>query len=107
MTRKPRRGGPRPGAGRPVTTGRSLGRPITISLSPEERTALEAAAGSPSAVGRYLRGAGLVLPQILACLDSAGDTLTDAEAVRLALGNLRQVLPADARSTARGKDSER
>lgn len=93
MTRKPRRGGARPGAGRPVTTGRSLGRPITISLSPEERTALEAAAGSPSSVGRYLRGAGLVLPQILTVLESAeDDTISHREGVALALGAARAAI---------------
>lgn len=95
--RKPRaaRGGARPGAGRPATTGRgtAAARAITLRLSADEARALELATGSPAAVGRYLRGAGLALPQIVDALASAGDTLTEAEAIAVALGIARQVYP--------------
>ena len=90
---KPTRGGARPGAGRPATTERTA-RAITLRLSAAEDRALTAAAGSRTAVGSYLRGAGLALPLIVDALDSAGDTLTDTEAIRLALGYARQVTPA-------------
>lgn len=92
--RKPTRGGARPGAGRPRTTGRGTGRAITLRVSEDEDAALTAAAGGdPSSVGRYLRGAGLALPLIVDALDSAGDTLTGEEACGLALGVLRRVVP--------------
>ena len=83
--------------GRPVTVGRGAAhaaRAVTLRLSAAEAAALESVAGSPAAVGRYLRGAGLALPQMIDALDSAGDTLTDTEAIRLALGYARQVTPA-------------
>lgn len=81
--------------GRPVTTGRSAAhaaRAITLRLSAAEAEALEAVAGAPHAVGRYLRGAGLALPQIVDVLDSAGDTITEAEAARMARAIVRRVL---------------
>lgn len=80
--------------GRPVTVGRGAAhaaRAITLRLSADEARALELATGSPAAVGRYLRGAGLALPQIVGALESAGDTLTEAEAIAVALGIARQV----------------
>lgn len=91
--KKPTRGGARAGAGRPSTTGRSYGRSVTIRLTPDEDAALTAAAGDASAVGRYLRGAGLVLPAAINALESAGDTLTSEEACGLALGALRKAKP--------------
>lgn len=91
---KPTRGGARPGAGRPRTTGRGAGRPITLRVSDDENAALTAAAGGdPKAVGRYLRSAGLALPLVVAALESGGDTLTGDEACALALAELRKVLP--------------
>lgn len=87
--------------GRPVTVGRGAAhaaRAITLRLSAAEAAALESVAGSPAAVGRYLRGAGLALPQMVDALDSAGDTLTDTEAIRLALGYARHVIPTPATS---------
>lgn len=98
MTRrkpKPARGGARPGAGRPATTGRgtAAARAITLRLSADEARALELATGSPAAVGRYLRGAGLALPQIVGALASAGDALTPTEAIAVALGIAREVYP--------------
>lgn len=91
---KPARGGARPGAGRPATTGRgtAAARAITLRLSADEADALESVV-APSAVGRYLRGAGLALPQIVDALASAGDTLTADEAITVALGIARQVYP--------------
>ena len=89
---KPARGGARPGAGRPATTDRTA-RAITLRLSAAEDRALTAAAGSRTAVGSYLRGAGLALPLIVDALDSAGDTLTGEEACGIALGVLRRVVP--------------
>ncbi len=94
--RKPTRGGARPGAGRRPTTGRRAGRAITLRVSDDENRALTAAAGSSSAVGGYLRGAGLALPLIVDALDSAGDTLTGEEACGIALGVVRRVLPRKA-----------
>ena len=82
--------------GRPVTVGRGAAhaaRAITLRLSAAEAAALESVAGSPAAVGRYLRGAGLALPLIVDALDSAGDTLTGEEACGIALGVLRRVVP--------------
>ena len=72
---------PKPRMGRPVTVGRgraTAARAITLRLSAAEDRALTAAAGSRTAVGSYLRGAGLALPLIVDALDSAGDTLTGA-----------------------------
>lgn len=82
--------------GRPVTTGRSAAhaaRAITLRLSAAEAEALEAVAGAPHAVGRYLRGAGLALPQIVDALASAGDEISHAEAMQIALGLARTVVP--------------
>jgi len=87
---------PKPRMGRPVTVGRgraTAARAITLRLSAAEDRALTAAAGSRTAVGSYLRGAGLALPLIVDALDSAGDTLTGEEACGLALGVLRRVVP--------------
>lgn len=81
--------------GRPVTVGRGAAhaaRAITLRLSADEAAALESVV-APSAVGRYLRGAGLALPQIVGALESAGDTLTPTEAITVALGIARQVYP--------------
>lgn len=90
---------PQPKRGRPVTVGRgrtTAARAITLRLSAAEDRALTAAAGSSSAVGSYLRGAGLALPLIVDALDSAGDTLTGEEACGIALGVVRRVLPRKA-----------
>ena len=90
---------PKPKRGRPVTVGRgrtTAARAITLRLSAAEDRALTAAAGSSSAVGGYLRGAGLALPLIVDALDSAGDTLTGEEACGIALGVVRRVLPRKA-----------
>jgi len=87
---------PKPRMGRPVTVGRgraTAARAITLRLSAAEDRALTAAAGSRTAVGSYLRGAGLALPLIVDALDSAGDTLTGEEACGIALGVLRRVVP--------------
>ncbi len=91
---------PKPRMGRPVTVGRgraTAARAITLRLSAAEDRALTAAAGSRTAVGSYLRGAGLALPLIVdaldSALDSAGDTLTGEEACGIALGVLRRVVP--------------
>ena len=87
---------PKPRMGRPVTVGRgraTAARAITLRLSAAEDRALTAAAGSRTAVGSYLRGAGLALPLIVDALDSAGDTLTGDEACGIALGVLRRVVP--------------
>ena len=87
---------PKPRMGRPVTVGRgraTAARAITLRLSTAEDRALTAAAGSRTAVGSYLRGAGLALPLIVDALDSAGDTLTGEEACGIALGVLRRVVP--------------
>lgn len=68
-SKKPTRGGARPGAGRPRTTGRGRGsgRAITLRVSDAEDAALTAAAGGDlSAVGRYLRDRGLASPAQLA-----------------------------------------
>ena len=92
---------PKPRMGRPVTVGRgraTAARAITLRLSAAEDRALTAAAGSRTAVGSYLRGAGLALPLIVDALESGGDTLTDTEAIRLALGYARHVIPTPATS---------
>lgn len=62
---------PKPKRGRPVTVGRgrtTAARAITLRLSAAEDRALTAAAGSSSAVGSYLRGAGLALAELAATL---------------------------------------
>ena len=87
---------PKPRMGRPVTVGRgraTAARAITLRLSAAEDRALTAAAGSRTAVGSYLRGAGLALPLIVDALESGGDTLTGEEACGIALGVLRRVVP--------------
>ena len=66
-SRKPTRGGARPGAGRPATTERTA-RAITLRLSAAEDRALTAAAGSRTAVGSYLREAGLALAKFATTL---------------------------------------
>lgn len=45
MPRKRKRGGRRPGAGRPVTTGSDATKPINYRVSAEERYLIETAAG--------------------------------------------------------------
>ncbi len=95
---------PKPRMGRPVTVGRgraTAARAITLRLSAAEDRALTAAAGSRTAVGSYLRGAGLALPLIVDALDSAGDTLTGEEACGIALGVLRRVVPRRDETTER------
>jgi hypothetical protein len=87
---------PKPRMGRPVTVGRgraTAARAITLRLSAAEDRALTAAAGSRTAVGSYLRGAGLALPLIVDALESGGDTPTGEEACAPALAELRKVLP--------------
>lgn len=79
-------------AGRPVTTGRGE-TGVHVRLSAAERGSLAAVAGGTEAIPAYLRGAGLVLPQIVDALASAGDTLTADEAIAMALGIARQVYP--------------
>ena len=88
-------------AGRPVSTGRGEAR-VQVRLSAEERAALAVLAGSPARVAAYLRGAGLALPGIATVLESAGDTLTDGEAVRLALADARRVVGRGRRENHRG-----
>ncbi len=95
---------PKPRMGRPVTVGRgraTAARAITLRLSAAEDRALTAAAGSRTAVGSYLRGAGLALPLIVDALGSAGDTLTGEEACGIALGVLRRVVPRRDETTER------
>lgn len=57
MPRKkpPRRGGARPGAGRPRSTGRSDGPRTTLRWSPEEHALVSAAAGGEDRVASWGR----------------------------------------------------